>query len=77
MWIKDKILLRINLIKVGEEKNKDENDNENMMITNLFNLSDLSALKRLTKGFNSKSDRFLSYLTITAQKIKSSFFNKR
>ncbi len=37
-----------------------------MIITNLSDLSDFSALKRLTEDFNSKSDRFLSYLTITA-----------
>ena len=73
MWVKDEISLRINLIKVNEEKNEDENDNKNIMITNLLNLS---ALKRLIKDFNSKSDRFLSYLTITARKIRSSFFNK-
>ncbi len=77
MWVKDEISLRINLIKVNEEKSKDENDNENMIITNLFNFLNFLTLKRLAEGFNSKSDRFLSYLTIMTWKIKSSFFNKR
>ncbi len=76
MWVESKILLRFNLIKVNEEKNEDKNDNENTIITNFFKLSDFSALKRLTEDSDSKSDRFLSYLTITARKIRSSFFNK-
>ncbi len=69
--------LRINFIKVDEKKSKNKNDDENMIITNLFNFSDLLALKRLAEGFNLKLNRFLSYLAITARKIKSSSFNKR
>ncbi len=55
--------LRINLIKVNEEKNENENDNKNMIMTNFLNLL---ALKRLAEGFNLKLNRFLSYLIITA-----------
>ncbi len=69
--------LRINLIKNDKEKNKNENDDKNIIITNSFNSSDLSALKRLIKDFNLKLNYYLSYLTITARKIKLSFFNKR
>ncbi len=71
------MLLRINLIKVNEERDEDENDDENIIMTNLFNFLNFLALKRLTEDFNSKLNRFLSHLTITARKIKSSFFNKR
>ena len=77
MWVKDEISLRINLIKNDKEKNKNENDDKNIIITNSFNSSDLSALKRLIKDFNLKLNYYLSYLTITARKIKLSFFNKR
>ncbi len=70
------MLLRINFIKVNEERNENENDNEIMMMTNLSDFSDFSALKRLAEGFNSKLNHFLSHLTMIARKIKSSFFNK-
>ncbi len=60
------MLLRISLIKVNEEKNEDKNDDKNMIMTNFSNFLNSLALKRLTESFNSKLDRFLSYLIITA-----------